>query len=106
MESIVSGTISSEKIVAKQENQQKREPEPKGLFLQLGAFSAREAAEDFRVRVYRELAWLSEAIQVIAGGPARLYRLHLGPYRSQDEARSVADRIQAEFNLRPLLVVR
>ena len=29
---------------------------------------AREAAENFRVRVYRELAWLSEAIQVIAGG--------------------------------------
>ena len=74
------------------------------MFLQLGAFSARETAEDFRVRVYRDLAWLSEAIQIIPGGA--LFRLHLGPYRSQDEARAVADRIQAEFNLRPVLVAR
>ena len=85
-------------------------PEPeqnqgaKGVFLQLGAFSAREAAENFRVRVYRELAWLSEPIQVIDGGA--VFRLHLGPYRSQDEARAIADRFQTEFNLRPVLVVR
>ncbi len=78
--------------------------ESKGLFLQLGAFSARESAEAFRVRVYRELAWLSEAIQVVAGGP--LFRLHLGPYRTQDEARSIADRIQSELSLRPLIVGR
>jgi rare lipoprotein A len=78
--------------------------EEKGVFLQLGAFSAREAAENFRVRLYRELAWLSEAIQVVAGGP--LYRLHLGPYRTQDEARSIADRIQAELSFRPVVVSR
>jgi len=41
---------------------------------------------------------------VIAGGS--VFRLHLGPYRSQDEARTIADRIQAEFSLRPLLVLR
>ena len=83
---------------------QEAKTETNGVFLQLGVFSAREAAENFRVRVYRELAWLSETIQVIAGGA--LFRLHLGPYRSQDEARTIADRIQSEFNLRPLLVVR
>ena len=76
----------------------------KGVFLQLGAFSAREAAETFRARLYRELAWLSEAMQVVATGT--LYRLHLGPYRSQDEARSVAERIQSQMNLRPVLLVR
>jgi len=75
-----------------------------GVFLQLGAFSVREAAENFRVRVYRELAWLSEAIQIVAGGA--MFRLHLGPYRSPDEARAIADRIQSEFNLRTVLVVR
>ena len=78
--------------------------EARGVFLQLGAFSAREAAETFRVRVYRQLNWLSEAIQVVAGGA--VFRLHLGPYRTQDEARSIADRIQAELNLRPVLVTR
>ena len=78
--------------------------ESRGVYLQLGAFSSREASENFRVHVYRQLAWLSEAIQVNAGGG--VFRLHLGPYRSQDEARAIADRIQTELNLRPLLVAR
>lgn len=78
--------------------------EPTGFYLQLGAFSSRDAAETFRARVYRELAWLSEAIRVI--GLVSVFRLHLGPYRSQDEARSIADRIQAELKLRPILVTR
>jgi rare lipoprotein A len=76
----------------------------KGIFLQLGAFSARESAENFRARVYRELAWLSEAIHVVAGGA--LFRLQLGPYRTQDDARAIADRIQSELSLRPLIVGR
>ena len=79
-------------------------PPQKGVYLQLGAFSARESAESFRARVLRELAWLSEAIHVVAGGA--LYRLHLGPYRSSDEARPVADRIRAELKVAPLVVVR
>ena len=106
VEGMVPGNAPSGVLAATQEREQKQDPaaEARGVYLQLGAFSAREAAENFRVRVYRELAWLSEAIQVIAGGS--VFRLHLGPYRSQDEARTIADRIQSEFNLRPLLVVR
>jgi peptidoglycan lytic transglycosylase len=73
-----------------------------GVFLQLGAFTAREAAENLRARVQRELAWLSETLQVVTGGA--LYRLHLGPYRSHDEARSIAERIRAELSLRPVIV--
>lgn len=76
----------------------------RGFFLQLGAFSAAEAADSFRARVYKELAWLSDAIAVVPGG--NLYRLHLGPYRSQVEARTIADRIQAELSLRPIIIVR
>jgi rare lipoprotein A len=82
----------------------KADAQAKGFFVQLGAFSARESAESFRVRVARELAWLSDAIQVVAGGA--LYRLQLGPYRSQDDARAIADRIQSELSLRPLIVAR
>jgi len=74
------------------------------LFVQLGAFSAREAAENFRARITRELAWLQDTMQVVAGGT--LFRLQLGPYRTQDDARSIADRIQAELGLRPLIVGR
>jgi rare lipoprotein A len=80
------------------------EGDTKGFVVQLGAFSAPESAENFRARVYRELAWLSEAIAVVPGG--NLYRLHLGPYRSQEDARSMADRIQSELGLRPVVVGR
>lgn len=78
--------------------------EPGGVYLQLGAFTARENAESFRVRVYRELGWLSDAIHVLASGG--LYKLHLGPYRSQDQARAVAQRIENELNFKPVVVVR
>jgi rare lipoprotein A len=106
VETIIRGAISPATAIASSEPRQESEQkqEAKGVFLQLGAFSGREAAENFRVRVYRELAWLSEAIRIVAGGA--LFRLQLGPYRSQDEARAVADRFQAEFDLRPLLVIR
>ena len=76
----------------------------KGVYLQLGAFTARENAELFRTRMMREFAWLSETIQVIAG--ESLFRLHLGPYRTQEEARAIAERIRAQVSLAPLLVVR
>jgi len=75
-----------------------------GLFVQLGAFSSREAADNFRARATRELAWLPDAIQVVAGGA--LFRLQLGPYATQEDARRIADRIQAELSLRPLIVSR
>ncbi|MGH8764245.1 MAG: septal ring lytic transglycosylase RlpA family protein [Burkholderiales bacterium] len=78
--------------------------EAKGIYLQLGAFSSHEGADGFRARVYRELAWLSDPIRIVPAGS--LYRLHLGPFKSQEEARTTADRIQAELNLRPVFVVR
>ena len=77
-------------------------PGEKGIFLQLGAFSARETAENLRSRIQRELAWVSETMQVVTGGT--LFRLHLGPYRTQDEARSIAERLLAELNLRSVIV--
>lgn len=78
--------------------------EPKGAYLQLGAFSARENAESFRARVYRDLPWLNDVIHVVGGaGP---FRLHLGPYSSSEQARQVAERIHAELNLAPLLLTK
>ncbi|HVB47154.1 MAG TPA: septal ring lytic transglycosylase RlpA family protein [Burkholderiales bacterium] len=79
-------------------------PESSGFYLQLGAFSARANAESFRARVYRELAWLSDAIHVIASDG--LFKLHLGPYRTPDQARAIAARIQADLNFKPVFVVR
>lgn len=75
-----------------------------GIFLQLGAFAVRENAELLRARLARELAWLAESMHVIAG--EALFRLQLGPYRTQDEARAVAERIRAQLSVAPLVVVR
>ncbi len=75
-----------------------------GVFLQLGAFAVRENAELLRARLARELAWLAESMQVIAG--EALYRLQIGPYRSEDEARAIAERIRSQLSLAPLVVVR
>lgn len=74
------------------------------VYLQVGAFSSRENAEAFGDRMSRQLAWLTEQVQVLAAGG--LWRLLVGPYGSNDAARPVAARIEAELNLKPLLVVR
>jgi rare lipoprotein A len=73
-----------------------------GVYLQMGAFSSRENAEDLRARVVRELAWLSDQVQVLASGG--LWRLRVGPYASSEAARSVAERIEAELKLKTLVV--
>ena len=75
-----------------------------GIYLQLGAFSARDNAENFRVRVYQQLAWLNDAIRIIARGG--MYRLDLGPYRDRDEAVGMADKIREALQFKPIIVVR
>ena len=77
---------------------------PAGVFLQLGAFSVRDNAEQFRAKIYKELAWLTDSMQVNAQGG--MYRLQLGPYRTQEDARVMAERIRAELNLQPVVLVR
>jgi rare lipoprotein A len=71
------------------------------VYVQVGAFSARSANRCRRVT--RELV-AAESAQVLLSG--NLWRLHVGPYRSRDDARSVADRIAGELDLKPLVVVR
>jgi rare lipoprotein A len=75
-----------------------------GIYLQLGAFSARDNAENFRVRVYQQLAWLNDAIRIRARDG--MYRLDLGPYRDRDEAAGMAEKIREALQLRSFIVVR
>ena len=75
-----------------------------GLYVQIGAFSSRENAESLQARVTRELAWLQETAQVLLS--ENLWRLRVGPYGSPEAARTVAERIEGELALKPLLVVR
>jgi rare lipoprotein A len=76
----------------------------RGIVLQLGAFSARESAEGFRARIYQQLSWLNDPIEVQASG--NLFRLHLGPFPSEEAARRIAGRIKAELGFAPVLVNR
>ena len=73
-----------------------------GIYLQLGAFSGRDNAENFRARVYQQLAWLNDAIEIFSRGG--MYRLHLGPYRNRAEANAMAEKIRAELEFKPLVV--
>lgn len=76
----------------------------KGIFLQLGAYGSRAAADEQRARAARELSWLSQGIDVVALD--NLHRVQAGPFASQEEARAVADRIQSQLRVKPVLVVR
>jgi len=74
------------------------------VYVQVGAFSSRANAENLRLRLEDEFGWLKDTVQVLAIG--NLWRLHLGPYRTRDDARSVAERIESQLSVKPLLVVR
>ncbi len=78
--------------------------EGNGIYLQLGVFSVRENAENLRVKIYQQLNWLNQAIEILPKD--RLFRLRLGPYRDRTEANSIADRIRESFDLKPIVVVR
>ena len=75
-----------------------------GVYLQLGAFSSRDNAESLRAQVLQELAGLQDRLEVLLAGS--LWRLQLGPYGSADDARPIAERIETQLKLRPLVVVR
>jgi len=74
------------------------------VYVQVGAFSSRANAESLRSRLEDEFGWLKDTVQVLAVG--NLWRLHVGPYRTQDDARPVAERIESQLSIKPLLVVR
>jgi rare lipoprotein A len=78
--------------------------ERSGIFLQLGAFSARDNAENFRVRVYQQLSWLDKAVEIYQRDG--LFRLHLGPYRDRAEANAAADQIRETLAFKPVVILR
>ena len=76
----------------------------KGIYLQLGAFSSAENAENLKNHLQRELDWLSEAMRINTGGG--IHRLHLGPYADRSEADRVAEKIRAVLGYQPTIVSR
>ena len=79
-------------------------PPGRGFFVQLGAFSQREAAEGLQRQVGNELAWLAPALVIF--GDAAVFRLQAGPYPSRDAARDVAERVRDGLRRVPMIVER
>src|SRR5262249_55925658 len=78
--------------------------DPAGIWLQVGAFSSREAAENFRDHVARELDWYHEPIQLAAGGG--LYRVRLGPCRNREEAAAISAKVAQTLGFTPTITAR
>jgi rare lipoprotein A len=76
----------------------------KGIFLQLGAFSSADNAENLRAHLARELDWLTESIQIQASDG--IYRVHLGPYDSRENAEEVARKIRIALGYWPSFIIR
>jgi rare lipoprotein A len=77
---------------------------PKGVYLQLGAFSNAENAENLKNHLLRELDWVGDAMRINSGGG--IHRLHLGPYASRGDAEKIAEKIRADLGFRPTFVTR
>ncbi len=78
--------------------------EPRGHYLQLGAFGNRDNAEILKARLARELGALGEKLVVRAA--ANLYRLQLGPWTDAQEARRVAEQLRETLELAPVFIQR
>ena len=79
-------------------------PPARGFFVQLGAFSQREAAEGLQRQVGNELAWLAPALSLV--GDSAWYRVQAGPYPTRTEARQAAQRIREALPITPQVLER
>jgi rare lipoprotein A len=100
-EAIARATSSFSIISAAQAAQPEAGP---AVYLQLGAFAARENAEALRSRVVRELAVLKDFIGVLRRDGA--YRVRIGPFRNRDDATLDARKIRDALGIDPLVVAR
>jgi len=73
-------------------------------FVQLGAFSSRANAEDFRDMAAGELKEPVERLQVVPVGMR--FRLHLGPYATVEEARERAAAVGTALKIKAFPVTR
>ena len=78
--------------------------QPKGIHLQLGAFTNADNAENLKNHLSRELDWLTEPMRISPGGG--IHRLQLGPYASRSDADRVAEKIRAALGYKPTVVIR
>jgi rare lipoprotein A len=74
-----------------------------GIYLQLGAFTAYDNADNFLVRMRAQLPSISSLGIMAKDG---LFKVHAGPYLDQNVARQDADKIAQSLSIRPMLLIR
>ena len=74
------------------------------VYLQLGAFTSREAAESSRARIARDLEGVVDGVEVRREGA--LFKVHAGPYAARADALAAAERIRQLTAVKPFAVIR
>ncbi|TSA48739.1 MAG: septal ring lytic transglycosylase RlpA family protein [Nitrosomonadales bacterium] len=75
-----------------------------GIYLQLGAFSVYDNADNFLTRMRAELSAVADTLGISAKDG--LFRVHVGPYADQTLAQQAADKIAQSLAIKPVLLVR
>jgi rare lipoprotein A len=91
----------AEKIAATAETTPPVSGSDGNVFLQLGAFSSRDNAENFSNRMKLNLGSMVEKLHISGGGG--VFRVRLGPYASRSEAGQVATQISQAANISPVI---
>jgi rare lipoprotein A len=74
------------------------------VYLQIGAFKSREAAESFMAKISAEMGKVEQSFSLYAKGG--LTRVHLGPFADQQAARLSAEDMQGRLGFKPMVSVR
>lgn len=71
------------------------------VFLQLGAFKSPQGAESFLIKLREEMGDGSKPLMLYE--KEGLTRVHTGPYASESEARSAAERLEGRLGFKPFV---
>jgi rare lipoprotein A len=71
------------------------------IYLQLGAFKSTQAAESFMAKMRSELGSVDKELSLFVKDG--LTRVHIGPYKTQDAARSSAVEMQDKLGFKPMV---
>ncbi|HET7831877.1 MAG TPA: septal ring lytic transglycosylase RlpA family protein [Gallionella sp.] len=70
-------------------------------YLQLGAFRSQQGAESFLARMRADLGYVGKEVSLFLKDG--LMRVHLGPFANADEAKAMAEKLEAKLGFKPVM---
>ncbi len=70
-------------------------------YLQLGAFRSQQGAESFLARMRADLGYVGKEVSLFPKDG--LMRVHLGPFANADEAKVMAEKLEAKLGFKPVV---